>query len=119
VTKKAAAVDEPGSGIVNEPLEKFLIKLSVDAGLRGRFSDPSVEKRRRILIDEFEIGDDTAEAVLSGVGGRVKVRFKFSDQQGTPKPPPPSDTKKPGKKPVKKAAKKAAKKTKAPAGNKP
>jgi hypothetical protein len=80
-------VAKTASSIVNRPLEQFLLALAVDEDLRTRFSEASDAEKREILSTRFRMGDKTIEAVLSGAARRVRARFRFSDQQGTPTPP--------------------------------
>lgn len=88
-----------GDGLINKPLELFLLELSIDRELRDRYSAASETEKRQILAEEFEIGNDTIDALLGEQSGTVAARFGFADQQGTsplerptsqaPRPKPP------------------------------
>jgi hypothetical protein len=73
-----------GDGLVNKPLELFLLELSINRELRDRYSAASEAEKRQILAKEFEIGNATIDALLGEQPGTVAARFGFADQQGTP-----------------------------------
>lgn len=69
--------------VSNLVVEQFLIDLAVDDAFRKRFSEADEQGQRAILANEYQIGDDSITALLSGEPGRVKARLRVSDQQGT------------------------------------
>jgi hypothetical protein len=79
-----------GSDITNTPLRDFLLKLAVDDAFRADYSGkPNDDERKALLIADFEMGANTAEAVVRGTAGQVKARFGVSDQTGLIPVPPP------------------------------
>ncbi len=79
-------------GLVNKPLEKFLILLAVDASLRDRYSAASRAERAALLANEFGIGDDTIDALLEEPAldgyAAVAATLDHSDQQAQKTRPP-------------------------------
>lgn len=81
---KTKVTKSDDDGIVNKPLEKFLIHLAVDRRLRDTYSGATDDQKAALLAAApFKMGDKTIAALLktTNAAGAVRARLEYSDQQ--------------------------------------